>query len=154
MHAVLQRRKIRVIHVLSMLVEPCRFSFCSPCTRSHLLCKAQHRTEGSQRNIWTSASLSMCLFSIAQEYWAEIGDVYFVGTRLDRDVSAPYSARTPEEHRYALRFVSQKISYIWEPSRERGFGHCMLEELLKFIQSFKRVHPEISSSCSNCVVCG
>lgn len=81
----------------------------------------------------------MCLFSIAQECWTECDGVCFAGTPLDRDVSAPYSDHTPEEHRYALKCVSppKQLLHLRTVQRERGFGHCMLEELLKFIQSLK-----------------
>lgn len=56
----------------------------------------------------TAASSYVCLSSIAQECWIERDCVYFAGTPLDRDVFAPFSAHTPEEHRYILRCVSWK----------------------------------------------
>lgn len=116
-----------------------------------LILQSTGRKEGRE----IAVSPCMCLFFLAQECWTESGGVYFAGTPLDRDVSAPFSAHTPEEHRYDLRCVYQKsLLYSRTKQREREIGHCILEGLLKFIQSFEMLHPEINSSCSNCVLCG
>lgn len=55
-------------------------------------------------------------------------------------------------------FLRKSLTFKNQAERERekreDLGIALLEELLKFIQDFEMLHPEISSSCSNCVVCG
>lgn len=91
-------------------------------------------------------------FLIAQAYWTESGGVYFAGTPLDRDVSAPFSVHTPEEHRYSMVVLPRKpLTFAKHTKRER-IRALRVEGVVEIHPEFLNA-PKTSSSCSNCVVC-
>lgn len=146
----LSEERLQIIHAFihsdEMLVEACTVCLASAHYPPEPIYFPKHRTEWSQRNIWTAVGPWTRSFSIAQEYCTDwewwclfcrdtsgqgrfctIFRSYSRGAQVRSQMGFPVNL---------LHLKSKQRENVRE--REGGFGHCVLEELLNSSRVLKR----------------